>query len=937
MKVSRLVILLLIALIAISNLSAQLEQIPLPQDPNLITGKLANGLTYYIIRNAKPEKIAELRLYVDAGSANEDDDQLGMAHFTEHMAFNGTQNYRKSEVVEYLSSIGMGYYNGLNAMTSYDFTMYQLKIPTDNKEQLNKGFHILSDMAYRVSFEPEEIERERGVIIEEWRMGQNANSRVNDILNKVRFAGSRYAQRSPIGTYEVLSTFKHETLKRFYQDWYRPDLQSVVVIGDFVPEEILGLIETYFGVIPAPENPRPVQDFPVPDHPDPRAVVATDPEFPYGMIQLSWKRDYTSFTTLADYHRELAETLCFMMLNDRFQEISRGDNPPYTMAVSHSDNMLKGLANTNLFAITGEGRILQALRVLVSEAERVRSHGFVPSEFERAKTKLISQLEKQVLEMNTRDSDDLVWELFDTLTHGEIYVGPEQTLQLTQALLQMLDISLVNAVIDELITEDNLTVCYASIDRPGMQHPTEAELLAVVTEVRAEQHEAYEDSEISEPLIETIPVPGRVVKETLDKQSGIRKWVLSNGVTVYAKPTTFKADEILFSATSPGGRSSYTPEEMMAASILGFYSDESGFGPFDSNALSKALAGKFARVSFNVDDYQEGISGNAAPKDLETMFQLLYQKATKPRFNNETFTSIATRLRPWIENASKDPQSVFTDTLDVLLYNNHPLKRNMRAEHLDAMQIGQLQKIFGERYADFSDFTFFFVGNFSEAELKQLACTYLANLPAAGRKEKSFDARLRTIQGKKEVRFLRGSSDRSFVSHATSSKYKITPENAVALNAAQIVVNEKLRENIREQLSGVYVIQAWNTIQRFPKPTCVTQILMACSPDRVDELNQAIFATLDSLKAGFIDERYITSARNTMIKRHDENINSNRYWMTSMESNFLNGRPLDTFMGHPARYARLNKAKITKAIKDYMNFNTNRLTVIMLPEAKPEE
>ncbi|HNQ43106.1 MAG TPA: pitrilysin family protein, partial [Candidatus Cloacimonadota bacterium] len=569
MKVTRLLVLLSIALIAVSNLSAQLEQIPLPQDPNLITGQLANGLTYYIMRNAKPEKIAELRLFVEAGSVNEDEDQLGLAHFTEHMAFNGTKNYQKSEVVDYLSSIGMGYYNGLNAMTSYDFTMYQLKIPTDNKEQLGKGFHILSDMAYQLSFDPEEIERERGVIIEEWRMGQNANSRVNDILNKVRYAGSRYAQRSPIGTYEVLSTFKHETLKRFYQDWYRPDLQSVVVIGDFDPDEILALIEQYFGVIPARVNPRPVQDFPVPDFPQPRAVVATDPEFPYAMIQASWKRESKAFATLADFSRELTESLCFMMLNDRFGEISLGENPPYTMAVSHSDNMLKGLANTNLFAITGEGKILQALRVLISEAERVRTHGFVQSEFDRAKTKLLSQMEKQVLEMNTRDSDNLVWELFDTLTHGEVYVGPQQSLQLTQALLQMIDINLVNAVIDELITEENLTVSYASNDRPGMQHPTEAELLAVVNEVKAAEIEAYEDNEINEPLLETIPLPGSITSEIRYPRSGICKWVLSNGITVFAKQTGFKADEILFTAKSPGGRSAYTPEQMIAAQILG--------------------------------------------------------------------------------------------------------------------------------------------------------------------------------------------------------------------------------------------------------------------------------------------------------------------------------------------------------------------------------
>ncbi|MDP3114493.1 MAG: insulinase family protein [Candidatus Cloacimonadaceae bacterium] len=912
------------------------RSIPLPRDPELMSGKLTNGLTYYIMANGNPKNRAELRLFVNAGSVNEDSDQLGLAHFTEHMAFNGTKNFAKSEMVDYLSSIGMGYHSGLNGMTSYDFTVYMFKLPTDDLEKMRKGMLILSDMAHQVSFEPVEIERERGVIIEEWRLGQSAQSRISNAQNAVRFAGSRYAERSPIGTYEVLSTFDHDTLKRYYRDWYRPDNQSVVIIGDFDPSAMLALVQEYFGKIPARENPRPLEHFFAEENIAPQIVVTADREFPMTILNVMWKKPVEPMQSFGDYHDKLRSNLYYSMFNTRLEEHSKSADPPFSFAYSYDEPLIRTLSAATVFAVVTEGKTEAALRTILAEADRIERRGFVQSEFDRAKIKTLRAAVQAVAEKKTRESDDMTWSLFGTLAHGYAALSPEQEETLIKSLLDSITLEEVNAVAAQLISDKNMFVSLAAPDKKSAVYPTEAELLAIVNSVSGSETAEYADQIVDEPIIAQIPTPGKIKSETLIRRSGVSRWTLSNGIVVYAKKTNFKNDEVLLTAISPGGYSQQPESEIAAGQMLSDYVMEGGFGNFDSVSLSKALAGKVADISLSLGLNSEGFNASCSPQDLELMFQMLHQYGVNPRFEQKSFNSFVQRNRSRYQDRMLNPENVFFNELNAASYNYHPYRKSTTAEDIDQITLEQMRGMFTERYADFSDFTFFVVGNYDEALLKDYLKTYVATLPAKGRMERYKDVGMRTVKGHKEIVFYKGESDRSFVSHFISGDFRFSDENSVSMSALVYVLNEKLRENIRELRSGVYFIQAWNGLDIYPKPFYTLQTVMACSPERVEELNLAIFATMDSIRAGAFDDKYVAAARATLQKSYEERIRTNNYWLYSMQTNLWRKRPLDGFLNLPALYAKLDKATIVQAANRYLSFDKNRLTMIMLPEQKSE-
>lgn len=937
MKFSRqsLIVLILALVIGLQAIGLGQDQ-PLPQDPAVLSGKLENGLSYYIMRNPKPADVAELRLFVNAGSVDEDEDQRGLAHFTEHMVFNGTRNFNKSQMVDYLSSIGMGYENGLNGMTSYDYTAYTFKIPTDNEEQLRKGLLILSDMAHQVSFDPSEIERERGVIIEEWRMGQDAGSRIRDAQNAVNFAGSRYAERSPIGTYEVISGFEHDTLKRFYRDWYRPDLQTVVIVGDFDPQAMLILVQEYFGMIPARVDPRPKELFYVPENLAPQAVVATDREYPRNVLNVMWKKEIETLQTMGDYRENLIRQLFYAMLNTRLDEHSKKPDPPFSFAASFEFPLLRTMSAAYLIAMFTEGKSEEALATVLTEAERVQRYGFLDSEFERAKQELRRLAEKGVADKDTRESEDIAWQLVDAIANEYRFLSPDQEYQILHSLIEGIGIEEVNAIVSELIPEKNMFIAVSGPQREGLSYPARERLLEIANTTNSLQIEPYMDKTVDEPLMAEIPAAKPVKKERYDSASGIRTWVLANGITVYSKKTDFKNDEVLLTAYSPGGFTRYPADHVPAANLLANYIRESGFGNFDAVSLDKATVGKVARASLNLGLNSEGVSASCSPQDLELMFQLIYQYVTNPRFDEQEFGSFIQRSKAHHQNRLLDPMNVFFDRMTSSLYNDNPYLKPLSEANLDEVGMEQLEHIYRDRFADFSDFSFVIVGNFDEARLKELASAYLGNLPALKRKDKIKDVGIRPVKGKKEIRFHKGESDRSFVSHITTGDYKHSVADDVSLDALMHVVNDKLRENIREERSGVYFIQAWPSMERHPKPRFSVYILMACAPSRVDELNAAIFATLDSIRAGEIGDKYLTSAKATLGKVYAEDIRSNRYWMNRIRTNVQFGRKLDEFLDYPACYDRINRETLVKTARKYLPFNKNKLSLIMLPEGKIE-
>ena len=925
----------LILICCILNLGAiippEYASYPLQQDPEVISGTLDNGLKYYIKQNAKPEKRLELRLYINAGSIVEDDDQRGLAHFVEHMAFNGTKNFPRTEMVDYLTSIGMGYHNGLNGGTSYDYTVYEFKLPTDDENKMRKGISILSDIAWQVSFEPSEIERERGVIQEEWRLGQSAQQRIQDQIDKVRFAGSRYAERNPIGTIENIKTFKQESLIRYYQDWYRPDLETVFIVGDCDPQKMESLVKEYFGIIPKRENPRPRLSYPVPDNIEPRAVTVLDKEQPYTMLRSTWKVKTAPVTDLISLYNEMKQDLFFTMVNSRLQELSQQPDPSFSYAYMYNTNWLQGFNATDCIMIANEGRSEDAFRTLITELARIRQYGYQSAELERAKQIMIRQAEKWVADKPTMDSEDVIWELLNAVMSGDTIISAEFYEQMLKGLINEIALSEVNDIVDDVITSENLTLSLAGTDKPGANYPSQEELLAIYHQAITQELEPWEDITVNEPLLETIPHPGKINKEKVFPKSGIKQWKLSNGVTVYSKKTDFKADEVILVAQSPGGKAKLKPEDYKAAEIMSQYFNVSGFGNFDAPALQKALAGKIVYVYPTISTYYEGWRGSCSPQDLELMFQLLYQYNYAPRFNEEAFSTAVASTRAWIQNRLLEPSNAFFDTLFVLMFNNHPLKRNLHPEELDSITLKQVKDIFQERFGDYTDFTFYVVGNFDEEQLKNYCQTYLANLPVKGRKEKMTDVGIRAFTGKKEIIFNKG-TERSFVSNVTNNKASISPQNNVQQSALQMIAYEKLRENVRENMSGAYVVEIQSSYDYMPEPGIFTFTWMGCNPDRARELNAATFATLDSLKNGLFADKYIESTKTTLHKKYEENIKSNRYWVNNMSENISHNLPIDCFLDYPALYDKLNKKAITKTAKQYYVFDKSLLSVYMFPE-----
>ncbi len=931
-----MLLLLTAMLAALAAQPADLARMPLQQDPAVLSGQLANGLSYYLMRNPKPANLAELRLYVDVGSVNEDEDQLGLAHFTEHMAFNGTKNFAKSEVVDYLSSIGMGYYNGLNAMTSYDYTVYQLKIPTNDSAKLNQGLLILSDMAHQLSFEASEIERERGVIVEEWRLGQDAGSRVRDAQNAVFLAGSRYAERSPIGTYEVISSFGHDTIKRFYRDWYRPDLQSVVIVGDFEPQAMLALVEQYFGSIPKREEVRPREDFSVPENLAPKAIVTTDPEYPNNLLQVMWKKDVQRVSNFGDYYSNLKTSLFYTMLNLRLEEKSKTADPPYSFAAATEYPLLRTMSAAMMFAMYTQGKSEEALRTILTEAERVQRFGFLPSEFERARIDILRGAERELAEQDTRESGDIAWEIVDALSNQNVFTSAEFRQLLTQELIQAVTLEEVNALVADLIQDKNMFIGLSGPQKEGLAYPTQDRLLEIARGVNSLEIAPYEDKTVNEPLLETIPEPVAITKESFDARSGVSIWTLANGVQVYAKKTDFKNDEVLLQAISPGGFSRYDSTDVAAARLVSGYISDAGFGKFDAISLGKATAGKVARVNLSVDTYQESFDASCSPKDMELMFQMLHQYAVNPRFDSADFASYLQRTKTFYQNRNLDPMNVFMDRVQKELYQNHPYAKSLADADFDSIDLGTVERIFRDRFADFADFSFVIVGNFDPEQLKTYCRTYLGNLPSGGRREKPKDVDIRLREGTQAIWFNMGSTDRAFASTFLNGKYSSSPKNKVMLDALEFVLNEKLRENIREERSGVYFIQAWQSTTSYPVSRYTIGTMMGCAPARLKELIGAIYETLDSLRAGDIDARYLVAANATLQQQFDENLKSNRFWISQLKADIWQGRKLASFLDEPGFFDQINLKQLAKAAKKYLRYDKNQLGVFMLPQARSE-
>lgn len=855
----------------------------LPIDPAIKTGTLDNGLTYYVRNNGVPSDRVELWLVVNAGAVLEDEDQRGLAHFVEHMAFNGTRNFAKQELVKYLESIGMRFGADVNASTSFDETVYTLTIPTDSAELVNKGFQILEDWAHGITFDPEEVDKERGVVISEWRLGRGASARMNDQQLPVLFQGSRYAERLPIGKKEILETATAETLRRFYQDWYRPDLMSVIAVGDYDPERLEELVRQHFSQIPKRETPRERPLYPVPEHAETLVAVTTDPEETNTTVGVYNKLPARQQNRVGDYRQSIVEGLYHSILNARLEEISRQPEAPFLYAGSGAGLFVRSAEMTVQQAAVREGQVETGLAALLTEIERVRRHGFTATELERAKKSWQLVYEQAYAERRVMPSGTLAAEYSRGYLEAEPLPGIAAELVLVRRFLPEITLEEVNRLAEEWLRDGNRVILVEAPAKPEAQPPTSEALLAVFQKVRQSEVAAYVDRVQAGPLVAEAPKPGKIVKETKVAELGITEWKLSNGVRVILKPTSFQRDEILLTGFSPGGHSLASDEDYPSAVFASTVIGEGGVGSFDKITLEKALAGSTARAEPYISQLEEGVQGTSAAADAETLFQLVYLSITQPRKDPDAFRSLQTLLRSAVQNRQAQPEAVFSDRMKVAMTQSHPRFQPITPDWIERIDLDAADRIYRERFADAGDFTFVLVGSLSPEKLKPLVTTWLGSLPATGRNESWRDVGMRPPSEVVNVRVEKGIEPKSQVEIVFTGPADYTRQARHDLGSLATVLETRLREVLREDMGAVYGVGVGGDLSRRPWPNYEFSVSFGCAPEKVDELVQVVFAEIATIQENGVTEPYLQQVREAERRAREMNLNDNQFWLSVLE------------------------------------------------------
>lgn len=856
----------------------------LPLDPEIRTGTLENGLRYYVRRNTEPNQRAELRLAVNAGSNLEDDDQKGLAHFLEHMMFNGTERFAKLELVDFLESTGLRFGPDLNAYTSFEETVYMLKVPTDQPEIFLRAFDVLEDWAGAATLEEEEIDKERGVIIEEWRLGQGAQGRVRDKLIAAIFAGSRYKDRLPIGEPEIIRNAPREAFTRFYTDWYRPSLMAVVAVGDFDPAAVETLIRERFSRLKNPEPQRERPTYKLPPHEETIYSIVTDPELPVTQVQVYFKNENEeTFDTVADYRRTLVRGLFEGAINARLADISRRPDSPFLAAGVSSASLVRAGQTYAAQAIAKEGEVLESLETLFTEVARVRVHGFTESEVERQKADILRAYEQMYQERNNSSSQGFADEYVRNYLEDEPAPGIEVEHQLATQLVHGITLDEVNKQAESLITKENRVVVVAMPEKEGLAPPKQEQLASVLEKVEATDLAAYADDVLDEPLISEDLEPAAIQEKRVNETLGVTEVTLANGVKVLLKPTTFKQEEVLFTAFSEGGHSLVPDERYFDAVAADTIVSLSGVGNFDASALRKKLSGKSVRVEPSIGELGEGLSGSASTSDLETLLELVHLHFTAPRADPNALEVYKQQRSASLQNLLSTPQGVFQKTMLDVMYGNNLRRRIPSVSEVQGIRLETVAEIYRERFADASDFTFLFVGSFDEAQLVEMCQRYLGTLPAKKGEETWKDVHAELPDGIAKGVARKGSDPQSQVSLTFHGPFKYNRENRFRLRMMASILNIKLREEIREDRGGAYGIGSSSSASAKPKERYNVRINFGCDPQRVDELKGAVMEQINWIKNAEEMDLYLVKVKEQERRGFETRLRENRFWLSTIQ------------------------------------------------------
>lgn len=906
---------------------------PVPFNPAIVTGKLDNGLRYFVFKNGKPANRLEMILVVNAGSVLEDDDQNGLAHFCEHMAFNGTKTFPKQDLVNFLESTGIRFGADLNAYTNQDETVYLLTIPTDKPSNVEKGLNVLRDWARFVTYNDADINDERGVILEEWRLGKGAQDRINEVHRHKMFYGSKYAQRDVIGDTNVLKRCPTDNLRRFYNTWYRPENMAVIVVGDGDPASIVSMIKKEFGFTGDKNTKAGVRTpMPLPQHKETLVSVATDKELTVASAQIIWKHPAAGSSTFADFRRNMVYQFVGNMLNQRLADLARKPNPPFLGASASETGLTRETSAFMAAAAASDKDVRKSINALYTEVLRADRHGFTQAELDRARTQFMAGMEKYYNERDKSESQQFANELVRHFLRNEGVPGIAAEYAIYQQMAPAISLADVNAAVKAAVTDENRVVMVAVPDAPGYVVPTESQIKELLAAVEGKTITAYVDDAPAKPLMPTKPKAGSITKKETIGDIDAVKLTLSNGAVVFYKKTDFKNDEVLFHATSWGGTNMVSVADLPSASNAASIVDLGGIADVDASALQKMLAGKTIGISPYIGAEAEGFEGSTTPKDMETFFELLHLYFTSPRKDKDAFTSFIQKSRTALENKGKNPEAVFGDTVLVTMTQYSPRVQPMTVATLDKINLDKAYDIYRQRFASAGDFTYYFVGNLDPATLESYVATYIASLPA-GTKESYKDNGVRAPKGTVAKTVVAGQEPRSTVLMMLHGSMDYTPEARYDIVALTEVINIRLREQMREEKGGVYFVSVQPNFEKRPESEFAISVYFSCDPSRVDELKNVVTQEIAWLQKNTVEDSYIQKVREIQLKEREVGMKTNGFWMGTMRTADRDNEPFSVILRRPAMIKALTAAQVRKAAGTYLS-TKNVATFILKPQVQ---
>jgi zinc protease len=909
----------------------------IPLDPKIKTGKLSNGLTYYIRPNQKPEKKVELRLVVNAGSILEDNDQQGLAHFTEHMAFNGTTHFKKNELVSFLQSIGVEFGADLNAYTGFDETVYILPIPLSEPSNLNKGLQVLQDWAGGLSFESKQIDDERAVLLEESRSGKGAEDRMFRKIYPREYAGSRYAERLPIGKDSILKTFKYDAIKRFYKDWYRPNLMAVIAVGDIDVNQTEKLIQQYFGGLKNPTNPRPRPAYAVPARTKTEAMVVTDAEATNFSIQLNYSTvKKAPIASIADYrNNEIIQSIFVAMLNQRLNELSQSGNPPFTYAVSYLGSYARNHEAFSSYIMATQKGTDSAIQAVITEIARVKQFGFTQDELDRVKKQQLASYEKAYNNKDKTESAQFIEEYIKHFLEQKPSPGIETAYNYNKELLPGIKLEEVNALINELKKNEKIFIAVQGPEKSEMKISDSNSILAILDKVEKSAIKAYTEKAIANSLLKNIPNPGTLVKETKNDVLDYTELVYANGAKVIIKNTNFKQDEIILNGVRKGGFNIYPSEDKQSANYASQAIQQMGVGDFSPVDLKKFLSGKIASASVGLGPNSVKISGNSSIKDAETMFQLLYLNLTAPRKDEALFNGWKDKQKAQYQFMMADPTFSFVDSVYKTLYAKNPLAPIVLPTpgDFEKINLNKSMQVYKELTGDANDFTFILVGNVEVEKIKPLLATYIGSLPSNGKKAAFFDDGVRMAKGNLAIKFNKGSEPKSFILNVYSGEVNYSEDLELKTDLLNEILNIKIIEELREKIGGIYGGGINGSVSKYPYNFYSMGLQLPCGPENVDKLIAAADAEIEKVKTNGPAQTDLDKVKKTLQEKYTTNVKENRYWSSILQSLLIN----DLDQNRPLNYIQLINAITTDQIKQTANLlfdGKNVLKAVLYPEKK---